>query len=185
MPLKARPRKKSPAARKRPASRPTRTKSVEPDHSDCPHCRGGAQTYGFLHRLYKFDVDRAREIVLDGREALELEPDDVRFSVEGCRIHPQHLDHVDPKYPGIIAHYWYPMPDGTVAQGHVLIDGNHRAARCLRDGLPYFVHILSEAESREVTLRAPDVEAILAQARKDQQRQPEPQRRSRRVRQKA
>jgi hypothetical protein len=118
-----------------------------------------------MHRLYKFDIDRAREIVLDGRAAVELEPDDVRFSVDVCRIYPEHLDHVDTQYPGIIAHYWYPLPDGTVGHGHLLIDGHHRAARCLRDQLPYYVHILSEEESRAVTVRCPDVEAILSQVK--------------------
>jgi hypothetical protein len=37
----------------------------------------------------------------------------------------------------------------------VLIDGNHRAARCLRDGLPFRAHLLTEAESEAVLLRSP------------------------------
>lgn len=166
MPLKARRKRQSSATASRPAAPTARHRRPARSSRSCPHCGDGAQTFRYLERLYKFDIDRAREIVLDGREAVELEPDDVRFSVDVCRIYEEHLDHVDTKYPGIIAHYWYPLPDGTVAHGHLLIDGHHRAARCLRDGLPYYVHILTEAESRAVTLRAPDVEAILAQVEK-------------------
>lgn len=134
----------------------------------CRHCGDGTQTFRYLYNLYLFDIDRAREIVLDGREAVELEPDDVRFSVDVSRIYEEHLDHVDTQYPGIIAHYWYPMPNGTIESGHLLIDGHHRAARCLRDGIPFFVHLLTEEESEEVTIKAPNIEEILADLERKQ-----------------
>ncbi len=140
----------------------TNQKQVNDDRENCPHCGDGDETFRYMDRLWKFDVDEARKIVNDGREAVELEPEDVQFSVDVCRIYPQHVKHVNPEYPGIIAHIWYPEPDGTVAHGHLLIDGHHRAARCLELERPYYVHILSEEESRRVMIDGPDIEEILA-----------------------
>jgi hypothetical protein len=115
-----------------------------------------------IYNLYKFDVDMARKIVADGRESVELEADDVKHSLNWSHIHPPHLAHVDIQFPGIIAHYWYPEQDGTVLHGHVLIDGHHRAAKTIELGLPFFVYLLSEDESKKVTVRAPDIAKILA-----------------------
>ncbi|MBI1311540.1 hypothetical protein GC176_09550 [bacterium] len=139
-----------------------KNRKQQDNRRSCPHCSSGAETFRYMDSIFLFDVDLAREIVSDGREPIELEPDDVRYSVDTSRIYEQHLDHVNPKYPGIIAHIWYPEPDGNVLHGHVLVDGHHRAARCLRDELPYYVHILSEEESRTILLKAPDIDAILA-----------------------
>lgn len=147
-------RKKDSKKKKKKDKRSTKKK--------CPHCSSGAETFRFMYDIYNFDVDLAREIVGDGREPTLLDHDDVEYSVDISRIYPQHLDHVNPVYPGIIAHIWYPEPDGNVLHGHVLIDGHHRAARCLRDEIPFKAHILSEDESRQVLLNAPDVDAILA-----------------------
>ncbi len=116
----------------------------------CPHCRSGPETFHY-YGVYEYDVDRARQLVADGREPVEIDEDSVRDSMIGCRIHDEHLEHVDMKYPGIIAHVWLEEPTTRERlQGHVLIDGNHRAARALRDGSPFFAYILGEAESREI-----------------------------------
>lgn len=128
---------------------------------ECPHCRGGSETFRYMKSIYRFDIDKARKITSDGRKPIELEPDDVRFSVDTSRIYAQHVKHVNPEFPGIIAHIWYPEPDGNVLHGHVLIDGHHRAARCLELNRPYFVHVLSEEESREVLLDGPNIDEIL------------------------
>ena len=134
----------------------------------CRHCGTGAQTFRYLKSIYLFDIDRAREMIMDGREAIELEPEDVKYSINDCRIYSEHLDHVETKYPGIIAYYLYPLPDGTVIQGTLMIDGHHRAARCVRDGLPFFVQILTEDESMDIMLKSPDIEKILADLRSQQ-----------------
>ncbi|MCA9089323.1 MAG: hypothetical protein KDA90_11910 [Planctomycetaceae bacterium] len=161
-------KKRTKAKRKKDKSSPAKkSKSKKIAKSSCPHCKGGAQTYRYLKGMYKFDVDLAHETVRDGRDPVELDRDDVDYCLDGCRIHEQHLDHVDTKYPGILAHCWYPLPDGTIAHGHALIDGNHRAARCRRDGIPYYAYLLTEEESRAVTLRSPDIEKILANVRPD------------------
>lgn len=129
----------------------------------CPHCKGGPETFRYVKSVFKFDVDLARQLVQrPGHEQIELDPEDVKHSVDTTRIYPQHLEHVDVQYPGIIAHIWYPEPDGSILQGHTLIDGHHRAARCLQLGVPYFVQILSEAESKAVLIEGPDVEKIVA-----------------------
>ncbi len=128
--------------------------SDENDH-DCPHCRSGAETFSYLGGAYLFDVDAARDLVGDGREPVEVDDASVRLSMDGLKLVSEHVDHVNPAFPGIIAHVSFPDPSGEVLRGHVLIDGNHRAARCLRDGRPFFAHLLSEPESEAVLLRSP------------------------------
>jgi hypothetical protein len=136
------------------------------DHgSACPHCQSGPQFYTMLFGLYKFDVDLAVSLVRDGRLSVELPEEDVRHSLEWSEIYPQHLDHVDLRYPGIVAHYWYPEKDGTLLQGHVLVDGHHRAAKAAQLGVPFYVYVLSEEESQKVTLRAPTIGGSLADDR--------------------
>lgn len=140
-----RKQKKQKAARKAAALGTSR--------ANCPHCVGGAETYGYLKRKWVYDVDRARKLVSDGREAVALETSDVKYLVNDSRIHEEHINHVNTKYPGIIAHLWGPQKDGEVVHGHVLIDGNHRAARCLRDKIPFRAYLLTEAESERILLR--------------------------------
>ena len=121
---------------------------------ECPQCQEGPEYYRMLFDTYKFDVDLARAIVADGRPSVELETVDVMHSLEWAHIHRPHLDHIDTRFPGIIAHYWHKSGDG-VMHGHVLIDGHHRAAKLHEADLPFLVHILTEDESRQVTLRSP------------------------------
>lgn len=99
---------------------------------------------------YVIDAEKARQFVRDGREPVELDPEDVHYCLQKKRIHEDHLAHVDVTYPGIIAHVWYPNAAGELTRGHRLIDGHHRAARCLQLGLPFFVYLLSEEESEAV-----------------------------------
>ncbi len=142
----------------KPSRRAAKAKS---SRDECPHCCGGSETFRYMKNIYRFDVDKARELTSDGRVPVELEPDDVEFSVDNSRIYPQHVKHVNPDYPGIIAHIWFPEADGNVLHGHVLIDGHHRAARCLQLGRPFMVHLLSEEESRAVLLDGPNIDEFL------------------------
>jgi hypothetical protein len=105
--------------------------------------------------LYEFDVDLAREIVQDGRESVEVDDESVRTSVAGSQINKSHLAKVDPTVPGIIAHVSYHRDDGKVFHGHVMIDGHHRAARCLAEKRPFEAYILTPQESESVLRRAP------------------------------
>jgi hypothetical protein len=63
---------------------------------------------------------------------------------------------VDLQYPGIVAHYWFVTKDDELLHGTVLIDGHHRAARALREGVPFYVRVMSEQESKQVTMREPE-----------------------------
>lgn len=127
----------------------------------CPHCRTGEESYGYLRRAYVYDVDAARRITSDGRLPVELDADDVAYLVDNSRIYDQHVDHVDPSFPGIIAHLWGPGSDGACEHGHLLIDGNHRAARCLRDGLTFRAYVLTEVESEQILRRGPGRSEVL------------------------
>jgi len=122
----------------------------------CSICRKrGRETFHYMQQRFVFDIDRARKIIADGREPVELDQDDVRFAVETSRVNRNHVPHVDPKIPGIISHVFYPQ-DGEIVQGHVFIDGHHRAARALELNRPFFVHVLSEDESRQILVHSPE-----------------------------
>jgi len=123
--------------------------------STCRNCASGPETFWYMAHKYLFDVDHARRLVADGRESVELDEDDVKFSVETSEINHAHLPHVNTKYPGIIAHIWYQTEAGEMIHGHLLIDGHHRAARCLQLGIPFNVCLLSEEESEAILLKSP------------------------------
>jgi len=105
--------------------------------------------------MYEFDVDRARALAGDGREPVEVDDESVRESIDNSEMDECHIPHVDPSIPGVIAHVSFENGPGDVVTGHLLIDGHHRAARCLRDGRPFFAFLLTEAESQAVLLRGP------------------------------
>ncbi len=122
----------------------------------CKNCRGGPETFWYMKHSYVYDVDLARLYTSDGRETVELDPDDVRTSVAESDINDEHIDHVDPSIPGIVAHVIFQDPSGELLNGHVLIDGHHRAARCLREGRPFEVYLLTEEESVAAMQTCPD-----------------------------
>ena len=113
----------------------------------CKNCRGGPETFWYMKHTYVYDVDLARRYTSDGRDTVELDPGDVRSSVAESDINDEHIDHVDPSIPGIVAHVIFQDSSGELLNGHVLIDGHHRAARCLREGRPFEVYLLTEEES--------------------------------------
>lgn len=124
---------------------------------DCSRCnRGKGEAFWCLRNRYVFDVDMAREFVRDGNhDVMELEPEDVVYSVGRCEVNEGHLAHVDPSIPGIVAHIYFPNDDGQLVHGHRLIDGHHRAARCLQLGIPFPIYVLSEKESVKILMKAP------------------------------
>lgn len=125
-------------------------------HKDCSRCtRSGGESFWCLRNRYIFDIDMARKFAASGHEKVELEPADVEYSVGRCEINQRHLAHVDETIPGIVAHLFYPDEDGTIVHGHRLIDGHHRAARCLQLGIPFYVIVLSEEESTRILMKSP------------------------------
>jgi hypothetical protein len=135
------------------------TEPARPPEHPLPECcrkkLNGGEVYRYFGRNFVFDVDRANELIRDGRQPIEVEDESVRRSVELCRIREEHVAHVNPARPGIIAHVECLADDGEVVKGHVLIDGNHRAARCLELALPFYAYVLSEEESESILLRKP------------------------------
>ena len=85
-------RKKTPAAKPKRSTQFATAKRQPADMSreDCPHCRGGSKTFRYMQNIYRFDVDKARQLTSDGRQPVELEPDDVEFSVDNSRIYTSH-----------------------------------------------------------------------------------------------
>jgi hypothetical protein len=130
---------------------------TQENRADCPHCRRGPETYWYMKHRYLFDVDLARQLVQDGREPVEVDEASVKQSVAWTVIYPEHIRHVNTKYPGIITHVWFPLESGERVHGHLLIDGNHRAARCLEEGIPFFAHVLTEEESLQIVLKSPEM----------------------------
>lgn len=130
----------------------------EKSKKDCSRCnRRKGEAFWCLRKRYVFDVDMARELIQHGdHEIMELEPDDVVYSVDRCEVNEGHVAHVDPSIPGIVAHIFFPNEDGELVHGHRLIDGHHRAARCLQLGIPFPVYVLSENESVKILMKAPD-----------------------------
>ena len=127
--------------------------------SECARCQLNAQDGGevFRHRkaTFKFDVDLAIEIANDGREPVEVDEESLRTTLLDCDVNEQHLPHVNLSRPGIIAQVTYHLDDGQTVTAHLLIDGNHRAARSLKEGRPYYVYVLSEDETNRIVMRAP------------------------------
>jgi glutamate-1-semialdehyde 2,1-aminomutase len=111
--------------------------------------------YHYLDNTYEFVVDRARALVQDGREPVEVDDESVEASVADSAIDDAHVGHVDPAEPGIIAFIYHRADGGEEVEAHLLIDGHHRAARCLREGRPFFAHLLTPEESRAIVLRSP------------------------------
>ena len=125
--------------------------------SRCSVCNAsGGETFWFLRRSFIFDVDRAREITRDGRKPRLLNRDDVRYAVDSSRIRRSHVPHVETRFPGIIARVRYYAESGKIVRGDVLIDGHHRAARCLELGRPFSAYLLSYDETDQVLTRRPD-----------------------------
>src|SRR5947208_1066566 len=105
--------------------------------STCPRCRGGHEVYLYMRNQFEFDVERARGFVKDGREPVEVDDESVQTAVDRSEIFEQHIDHVTPSVPGIISYVFYRTETGEVITAQLLIDGHHRAARCMRDQLPF------------------------------------------------
>jgi len=127
----------------------------------CSRCRrtekSKGETFWCYNKSYIFDVDKAREYVAaSDRQPLELDRADVEASVKRCDINKRHIAHVDASIPGIVAHIYHRGEDGAIVHGHRLIDGHHRAARSLEQNQPFAIYVLTEQESIDILMRAPD-----------------------------
>jgi hypothetical protein len=121
-------------------------------HNHCPRCPvigaeaiPGDEFYEILS--LRFSIRRARELCrghvphLVNRQPLE------RW-LEHARIDWEHVDHLPLDLgPGIMA----TLPSGC---GMPVIDGNHRAARALRDRHDFFAFVLNEPETLDLLRRS-------------------------------
>ena len=120
--------------------------------NNCPRCPVvGAQDIPgveyFQALSLRFHILRARELC---RESMlhRVERTALKSWLEGVHILPAHLYHLPPNPgPGIMV----TLPSGL---GRPVIDGNHRAARALRDGTEFLAYLLPEAESLELLRRS-------------------------------
>jgi hypothetical protein len=119
----------------------------------CQSRREGPEVYRFERfdrKTFTWDIGLARQICSDGRSATFVPPEDLDKILGVNSTDPTHLDHVDPRIPGIAC------AGGSAGDQPlwVLIDGSHRGARCRRDGLPFFTFLLTDDESRRCQERA-------------------------------
>jgi hypothetical protein len=95
-----------------------------------------------MNGLYVFDVDRARRLAGD-REPEEVDEVRLRRVLARRGICREHVPHADHTRPGLV---------GVIAEGRavlrVLLDGAHRAARAVREGVPFRAQVLTVAETR-------------------------------------
>ncbi len=147
-----------PAQRQNVKRRKVRTSPKPEPEKGCSRCSrdpSGGEAFRCYDNTFKFNVDIARQFVADGRAPVELDEDDIRYSIERAEINEQHVPHVDPTIPGIVTHVFFPTKRGELVHAHRLIDGHHRAARCLQLGISFKVLVLTEDESVAILERAP------------------------------
>lgn len=120
--------------------------------NDCPRCpRVGSEIdeepeYYQLLSL-RFDIRIARSLARDHTPVL-TDKSGLQRWLSHVAIDQAHVGHLPARLrPGIMV----TLPSGV---GMPLIDGNHSAARALRDGTDFYVYILSETETRELLRRS-------------------------------
>jgi hypothetical protein len=121
-------------------------------HPTCPDCvfrSDSPEVYTIIrywdNALLAFDVDLAHNFCRDGRAAKEVEIEILDAVLQVNSVTPAHVDHVDTNYPGIACPVDY-TPEGEPVMA--LIDGSHRAAKCRKEGIPFFAFQLSAEEAR-------------------------------------
>jgi hypothetical protein len=121
-------------------------------HNNCPRCPvigveaiPGEEFYEILS--LRFDIRIARELCRDHSQHL-VDPSPLSRWLEHARIDWEHVDHLPPSLgPGVMV----TLPSGC---GMPVIDGNHRAARALRDRHDFYALVLNEPETLELLRRS-------------------------------
>lgn len=134
----------------------------------CPVCssrrqKGTIEVYvvGEGEDRYFFNVDKAKTMVGEGRAAIAIAEPSLRRMIMVNDYSPAHLDHVKPDRPGIMVERF---------GGAVLMDGIHRAVRCLKDGRIFHAYTLTYEQSLACLIRqeiaSSDAASIVAKLRK-------------------
>lgn len=114
-------------------------------HNNCPRCPiiGAEDIPGeefFEFRFLRFNLQIAHKLTTPAM-LHRVDPAGLASWLEHVFIDQRHIDHIPTELePGLMVTF----PAGL---GRPLIDGNHRAARALRDGREFFVHLLPQAET--------------------------------------
>ncbi len=121
-------------------------------HNNCPRCPviGAEDIAGeefFEFRALRFNLQLARELAKPSM-LHRVDPAGLAAWLEHACINARHVDHLPTELgPGIMVTF----PAGL---GRPLIDGNHRAARALRDRAELLVYLLPKAETLELLRRS-------------------------------
>ncbi len=83
-------------------------------------------------------MEKAKQIVSAGRRPELLLPDALAPLLAASHYEEAHLPHIDPDNPGIL---------GQRFTGPFLLDGVHRAARCLQQGKEFQAFVLTQEET--------------------------------------
>lgn len=102
-----------------------------------------------------FDIDKAEEIILKAPREPRLVPAAFlnatlgeKNNLFGAHVNEQRVSEVNPDEPGIVAQLQFKDKDRPFA---MLIDGNHRAKRCLNEGREGFkAYVLTLEESWKI-----------------------------------
>jgi hypothetical protein len=121
-------------------------------HNNCPRCPvidaediSGDEFYNLLS--LRFNIRIARELS-QGHDLKRVDICVLERWLQHARIDPAHIDHIPSNDdPGIMV----TLPSGC---GMPLIDGNHRAARSVRDGSVFVVTVLNEEETLALLCRS-------------------------------
>lgn len=117
-------------------------------HNNCPRCPiiGAEDIPGeefFDFRSLRFNLQIARKLVTPAM-LHRVDPAGLASWLEHVYIDERHIDHLPAELgPGLMVTF----PAGL---GRPLIDGNHRAARALRDGREFLAYLLPEAETLDL-----------------------------------
>src|SRR5262249_9351923 len=85
-----------------------------------------------------FDVDKAKQIIFDGRRPELVSVESLTRLLAATEYDHAHVAHVDAGKPGIL---------GQRFSGLFLLDGVHRAARCLQEKRDFWAFALSQEET--------------------------------------
>ena len=124
---------------------------------------GTAEVYEFRDELdvYWFNTAQAKQIVADGRPASKVPEEIVRAILRVNHVDHDHLKHVNPENPGILAKRY---------DRWILLDGLHRAYLRFRGKQDFYAYRLSYEESLACIVKqeilTTDPEAIARRLRK-------------------
>lgn len=121
-----------------------RFKKKQDERSNCKICSqrklGGAEVYELKGPGGSsiFDVEKAKQIVAAGRPPQQVPTDMLAQLLAASHYEQAHLPHVDLRSPGIL---------GQRFSGPFILDGVHRAARCLHLGKDFHAFVLTQEET--------------------------------------